>query len=129
MGKANVADIIEGATKVAYPDNYKFCNRVVRAIMSVVPKDRLLENKEIEIMGVMCSMCIEGKDYMKVNAVREELERCGFASVGYQTMRNYQSGLRTKGWLEGQQLTFKLLKAIKDARFSVIIFFDKDGKV
>lgn len=127
MGKAKVSDVIRDATTVVYGDGHKFCNKIIRALLSVVSDDKVLKNKEVEIIGVMCKMCVEGKDYMKASDVVREIDMCGYEPVGEQTLRNYQSALRRKGWLEGRQFNMKLMRAIKDGRFSVMIFNDRGG--
>lgn len=127
MGKVKANDIVKSATIVAYPDNYRYCNKVIETLMSVVSSDKVLENKEVEIVSVMCSMCIDGKDYMRVQDVLREMDTCGVDPVVEQTLRNYWTAIRRKGWLVGRQLNLKLLRAIKDERFSLLIFFDRNG--
>lgn len=128
MGKTKATEIVKGATIVAYPDNYRYCNKVIETLMSVVSADKILEKKEVEIVSVMCGMCIDGKNYMRVPDVMEEMEKCGVDPVVEQTLRNYWSSIRRKGWLVGRQLNLKMMKAIKDERFSLCIFFDRDGR-
>lgn len=127
MGKSKVADIIKTSTVVQYKDNYRFCEKVVKTVMSVVPKERVLEGKEVEILSVMCGMCIGGKNYMSTKLVVEEMEVMGLSPVKRQVLKNYWSSLRTKGWLVGKQFNMKLMQAIKDGRCTVMIFLD-DGK-
>lgn len=125
MKKADVTEIVQGATCVAYPDKYKYCMKVVEALGSIAVKKNVLENKEVEIVSAMCSLCMEGGNYMHVESLQAELERCGVAPVCDQVLRNYWTSIRKKGWLNGRQFNMKMLKAIKEGRMTLLIFFDR----
>lgn len=125
MERAKISDILRDGRKVAYSNEYEFCKRVIGAVMSIAGSQFLLVDKEVEILGVMCKMCIEGGEFMKSRKVIEEMEKCGVEVVSSDTMRNYRSKIKKKGWIKGNQLNMDLRKAIEDGGMSVGIFLKR----
>lgn len=128
MGIVKVSEVLKDATKVAYRDEYEYCRRAIRAIMAVVGPRGYLLDKEVEILTVMCKMCIEGGDYMSSRAVIGQMAECGVEVVSMGTMRNYRTKLKKRGWLDGRQFNMLLRRAIANGGISVGIFLHRDAE-
>ena len=112
---------------IGYRDEFDFCKRVVRAVMAITNKKKALDGKEIEIVGVMCKLCINGKQ-PDLKLIGSEMKVCGVSDIGYQTLRNYMSSIKTKGWIVGKKLNPIMVKAIEDGGFRVGIWLKRDGE-
>lgn len=127
MANQKIQDMLLGATKVAYKSKFEYCQKVVRSLLSLAPERASLVDKEVEILCVMCKMCLDGNEsaIMKGNSVLKEMEELGLSLVTVNTLRNYRYNMRRRGWLEGDKLNMRLRKAISDGGFCTGIFFDR----
>lgn len=126
MDKNKVVGIIKSGKFTDYTDGFEYCKRVIRILMSLTGERHLLVNKQVEILGVMCKLCVEGREHMDDMAVMAGMRECGVEDIGYGTLRNYKSQIKRKGWIQGKRLRLELMKAINDGGLAVGVFY-KDG--
>lgn len=114
----NTEKVVIPVTNIVYRNEFDFCRKVVRLIMCTAPKEKKLENRMVDVLGAMCKMCSEGREYMNVENVHQELEECG-VKMKLQTLYNYITPIKNKGWIVDGGLHKKILTAINDRGMQV----------
>lgn len=127
MANQKIQEMLLGATKVAYKSKFQYCGVVVRSLLNIASDRFSLKDKEVEILCVMCKMCLDGNEanIMKGRHVLKEMEGLGLGLITVETMRNYRWNMRRRGWLDGDNLNMRLRKAISEGGICTGVFFDR----
>lgn len=122
MERDKILGIFRDSVRVEYSDGFEYCKRIIKLLMGVSKPETRLLPREAEVLMVMCSLCVEGKDYQKNRSVVEAMKTMGLDPLEMDAVRNYRYIIKKKGWMAGRLFNMRLTKAIGDGGLAVGIF-------
>lgn len=125
MERDKVLGVFRDSVRVEFSGGFEYCKRIIKTLMGVAkPESRLLP-REAEVLMVMCTLCIDGKDYKRNKSVAEAMKEMGLEELDMNAVRNYRYLIKKKGWMAGRSFNIRLTKAITDGGLAVGIFLNR----
>ena len=121
--------ILKDSTRREFTDGYEYCMRVIMLLQSIGKPEYKLVPRELEVLSVMCKMCVDGKADKAFHgpSVVKAMKDCGVDPLQVDSIRNSRYFLKQKKWITGKSLSLRLMKAIGDGGFAVGVFLNRTG--
>lgn len=129
MDRSKLNDILKETTLVGYTDGYQYCRKIIMLLMSMAKPEHRLVPREVEVLSVMCKMCVDGKSDKAFHgpSVVKAMEECGVDPLQVDSIRNSRYFLKQKKWITKDTLSLRMMKAISDGGLTVGVLLNKTG--